>query len=135
MNATETKPMVPNGTEKTAIRREPFTLFDDLQDEFRRFWGQPWPQVPTLFTRFPNRFITEPYAWTPMVDVFEKEGMLVIKAELPGMKKEHIEVSLEGGDLIIKGERKEEQEVKEHTFYRFERAYGTFYRRIPLPFE
>jgi len=135
MNAMETKPLVKNGTEKPAIRREPFTLFDDLQDEFRRFWGQPWPLMPSLLARFPTRFVGEGYVWTPMVDVFEKEGMLVVKAELPGVKKEHIELVLEGGDLIIKGERKEEQEVKKETFYRFERTYGSFYRRIPLPFE
>jgi HSP20 family protein len=135
MNAVETKPVVKNGTEKPVIRREPFTLFDDLQEEFRRFWGQAWPLMPSLFARFPTRFVSEPYDWTPMVDVFEKEGMLVIKAELPGVKKEHIELVLEEGDLISKGERKEEQEVKKGTFYRFERTYGTFYRRIPLPFE
>jgi HSP20 family protein len=135
MNTVETKPAVKNGLEKPLGRREPFSLFDDLQEEFRRFLGQPWPLIPSLFTRFPTRFVTEPYVWTPMVDVFEKEGVLVVKAELPGVKKEHIELTLEEGDLIISGERKEEQEVKKETFYRFERTYGTFYRRIPLPFE
>jgi HSP20 family protein len=135
MNAVETKPPVKNGTEKPVIRRDQFNFFDDLQEDFRRFWGQPWPLMPSLFARFPTRFVTEPYVWTPMVDVFEKDGVLVVKAELPGVKKEHIELALEEGALIIKGERKVEQEVKKETFYRFERTYGTFYRRIPLPFE
>jgi HSP20 family protein len=135
MNATETRPMVKNGTEKTMIRREPFTLLDDLQEEFRRFWGQPWPLRPGLFARFPTLFLTEPYVWTPMVDVFEMKGMLVVKVELPGVKKEQIEITLEQGDLIIRGERKVEHEAKEESYYRVERTYGTFYRRIPLPFE
>jgi HSP20 family protein len=76
-----------------------------------------------------------PTIWRPSVDVYEKDGNLVIKAELPGMKKEDIEVALDQGDLVIRGERKAESEVKEENYYRIERNYGSFYRRIPLPFE
>jgi HSP20 family protein len=59
----------------------------------------------------------------------------VVKAEVPEVKKEDIDVALEGGDLVIRGERKAEQEVKEEDYYRMERSYGSFYRRIPLGFE
>lgn len=70
-----------------------------------------------------------------MVDVFERGNRLIVKTDLPGMKKDQIEVSFMDGDLLIQGERKEEKEVKEENCYRMERAYGSFYRRIPLPFE
>jgi HSP20 family protein len=61
--------------------------------------------------------------------------MLIVKAELPGLKKEELEVELEDGDLVIKGERQSEKEVQNSAFYRTERIYGRFYRRVPLDFE
>ena len=76
-----------------------------------------------------------PTTWMPSVDVYEKDGNVVVKAELPGMKKEDIDITLDQGDLVIRGERKAESEVKEQDYYRLERCYGSFYRRIPLPFE
>jgi HSP20 family protein len=76
-----------------------------------------------------------PSEWTPSVDVYERDNTLVVKAEVPGLKKEDIEVALDQGDLVIRGERKAESEVKEENYYRIERNYGSFYRRIPLPFE
>jgi len=59
----------------------------------------------------------------------------VVKAELPGMKKEDIEVNLSGETLTIKGEKKQEEEVKEDNYYRRERTYGAFSRAIDLPCE
>jgi HSP20 family protein len=59
----------------------------------------------------------------------------VVEAELPGVQKEDTEVTLEQGDLVIRGERKAREESKEQHYYRMERSYGTFHRRIPLPFE
>jgi HSP20 family protein len=69
----------------------------------------------------------------PAVDVFEKEDKFVIKAELPGMKEEDIDVSMVGDTLFIRGEKKAEAEVKDEDYYRCERTYGSFYRSIPLP--
>jgi HSP20 family protein len=51
------------------------------------------------------------------------------------VKKEDVKVEIQEGDLIVTGERKSESEVKEADYYRMERAYGTFYRRVPIPFE
>ena len=67
--------------------------------------------------------------------MFEKEGTLVVRADLPGMKKEDVRVSLDEGDLVIEGESKKETEVKEDDYYRLERSSGSFYRRVALPFE
>jgi HSP20 family protein len=72
-------------------------------------------------------------AWVPAVDVFEKDDKFVVKAELPGMKEEDVDVSVVGDTLSIKGEKKTETEVKEEDYYRSERTYGSFYRSIPLP--
>jgi HSP20 family protein len=69
------------------------------------------------------------------MDVFEKDGKLHVRAELPGVKKEDIQVLYDRGELQIKGERKSESEVKEEDYYRCERSYGSFFRRLPLSFE
>ena len=71
--------------------------------------------------------------WTPAVDVYEDNDKYVVKAELPGMKKEDIDVSLDGNTLTISGERKQEEEKKEGENYRSERFFGRFQRSITLP--
>lgn len=71
--------------------------------------------------------------WMPAVEVLEKGGQLVVRAELPGLQKEHINVEVEDGILTIRGERKHEKEEKKEYSYRSERSYGSFYRAIPLP--
>ncbi len=71
--------------------------------------------------------------WTPPVDVYEDKDKYVIKAELPGMRKEDIDVSLEGNTLTICGERKEEKENKGGESYRSERYFGRFQRSVTLP--
>jgi HSP20 family protein len=60
---------------------------------------------------------------------------MFVKADLPGVKKENVTVTFEEGYLILKGERKEEKEIKEESYYRSECDYGAFMRRIPLDFE
>jgi HSP20 family protein len=69
----------------------------------------------------------------PTVDVFEEKDDIVVKAELPGMEKENIEVNLTDHMLTIKGEKKKEEEVKEEKYYRSERSYGAFVRTLELP--
>lgn len=69
----------------------------------------------------------------PAVDLFEEKDDIVIKAELPGLEKENIEVNLTDNILTIKGEKKRAEEVKEENYYRCGRAYGSFLRNIELP--
>jgi len=71
--------------------------------------------------------------WMPAIDIFEKKDKLVVKAEIPGMREEDINVSVVGDTLTIKGERKVESEVKEEDYYCCERSYGYFSRSITLP--
>jgi len=72
-------------------------------------------------------------AWAPAVDIFEKDHNLLIRAELPGLKREDIEISMENGVLTLHGERKRESEVEESNAYRLERIYGAFTRSFSLP--
>lgn len=71
--------------------------------------------------------------WTPAVDVLDDQDKLTVKAELPGFKKEDLNVTLHENNLIISGERRCEDEQKEGDFYRCERYYGKFHRSISLP--
>jgi len=96
-----------------------------LEDFFGRrtrpWWPERWFRTDELGVRI------------PAVDVFEEKDDIVVKAELPGMEKENIEVNLTDHSLTIKGEKKKEEEVKEENYYRSERSYGSFMRTVDLP--
>lgn len=72
--------------------------------------------------------------WLPAVDVLDGKDKLTVKAELPGFKREDLDVSVHENNLIISGERKSDEERRDGEFYRSERFYGRFHRSIPLPF-
>jgi HSP20 family protein len=67
------------------------------------------------------------------VDVFEKDGKIVVKAEMPGIDPNKIDVTVVGNELRISGDREEEKEIKEEEYYRSERTYGHIYRALTLP--
>jgi HSP20 family protein len=71
--------------------------------------------------------------WSPRVDIFQAEDKIVVKADLPGLSKEDLDISVVDRHLTIKGEKKHETEVKEEDFHRTERVYGTFERSFELP--
>ena len=71
--------------------------------------------------------------WTPSVDIYEVDGALVLKADLPEMRREDIDVTVENNTLTIRGERKHDHEIKQENFHRVERAVGTFVRQFSLP--
>ena len=104
----------------------PFRRYWDAQNELNRLITEsvwPLPQMPT----------TESTGWTPTVDVVTKDGDMLIRAELPGMKPEDVEVSFHNGVLTISGERKEEEERKGENYLLKERRYGSFKRSMTLP--
>jgi HSP20 family protein len=72
-------------------------------------------------------------AWSPAIDIYDSKDNLLVKADVPGMKKDEIEVSVHGDTLLIKGEKKQEKEEKGKDFVRMERFYGSFNRAIRLP--
>lgn len=128
------KTNVPTKTDVSTPRRwDPFERLQELQDEMARLWSDTWPFTARSLTPPALRETSRPTPWAPRLDVYEKNGNLVIKADLPGAKPEDVEVTLEEGDLIIKGERKDEREDKAENYYRMERSYGSFYRCLSLP--
>jgi len=69
----------------------------------------------------------------PAVDVYEEKDDVVIKAEIPGLSKEDINVQVTDSTLMIKGEKKRDEEIKEDDYYRCERTFGSFTRAVALP--
>ena len=97
-----------------------------LRNKIDRLFEEPfggWPMMDREFFQGSN----------PVVDVYEHKDNVVVKAELPGMKKEDIDVSLSGDTLSITGERKEESEQKDGEGYCCERYFGRFQRTVSLP--
>jgi HSP20 family protein len=70
---------------------------------------------------------------TPALDVYEDKDNIIVKADLPGLTKDDIEISLQDNVLTLRGEKKRDSEVKEENYYRLERSYGTFNRSFELP--
>jgi HSP20 family protein len=70
---------------------------------------------------------------TPTVDMFERDGNVIVKAEMPGIKREDIEVNVSEGQIAISGERRHEHEVRQEDYFRSERTYGRVFRSLPLP--
>jgi len=106
---------------------QPFREMEELERRFEDIFSRPL--LPSIWRRLPM----EERGWAPAIEIFEKEDKYLVKAELPGMKQEDIDVSLVGDTLTIKGERKAESEVKEEDYYCCERSYGSFFRSIALP--
>jgi len=72
-------------------------------------------------------------AWAPQVETFRRGDKLVVRADLPGLKREDVKAEIDNGVLTISGHRHSEREENRDEFYRSERSYGSFYRAIPLP--
>lgn len=106
---------------------KPFHSLEEAEKMFEDFFGRSY--YPSLWHRAP--FFEE--EWTPVVEIFEKANNYIIKAELPGMKEEDIDVSISNDMLTIKGERFFEDDVKDDDYHCCERYYGSFYRSISLP--
>lgn len=103
-----------------------FRELDDMQHRLRRFFNQ---------TPGSDLFTTEAVGWMPPVEIVEKPDALMLTAELPGVTKEHIDVTFEDDVLTIRGEKTEEkrEEKEEAKFHLFERFYGTFARSFVVP--
>ena len=85
------------------------------------------------FATMPRGADLDAGTWAPAVDLREEEGGFVLQADMPGMKKEDIDVHVENNILTIQGERRFESETKRDTYHRIERAYGKFTRSFALP--
>src|SRR2546428_11462236 len=108
------------------MRWYPFRDLNVLQDRMNR-----------LFEAAGRNYGTdEPAAttsWSPAVDIFETEGDIVVKAEMPGMDRKDITLHLENNVLTLRGDRKFEKETKDENYHRIERSYGNFSRSFSIP--
>ena len=103
--------------------------FWDMQSEMNRMLDD---MLGTTFRR-PQRQLAGVTEWAPAVDVVTKNGDLVVRAELPGVKQEDVDITLQNNVLTISGERKAEQEEERGGYYVRERRYGSFSRSFTLP--
>jgi HSP20 family protein len=105
---------------------DPFREFAQLQDRINRVFSD-------AYGRSDEGLMTSG-TWVPPVDIFQNgDHEVVLKAELPDMTREDIDITVDNGTLTIRGEKKLSQEVKEESFHRIERRYGTFSRSFSLP--
>ena len=121
---------------KTPEAANPFQMMrrftKDMERLFEDFQGFSFPNFfKPEFAPFRMEF--DKVEWLPQIEVFHNNGQFVVRADLPGLTKDDVEVEVTNDLLTLSGERKEEKEEKREGFYRSERNYGSFYRRIPLP--
>ena len=107
------------------LKVDPLREFAAVQDRMNRLFGNVYLRDEDTGFRG---------SWVPAVDIFETEKHdLVLRAEVPGMSREDIEVTVENGTIVLKGEKKFDEAVKEENYRRIERAYGAFHRSFTLP--
>lgn len=121
------KAVVPRGVAPAALP-SPFGTMRRFADEMDRLFDD---FRTSLFPRLD--FSKMDAAWAPPVEVSERGGQLVVRAELPGLAKKDVRVEIREDAVTIQGERRREREEKGKGFYRSERSYGSFFRQIPLP--
>ncbi len=96
----------------------------------------PLREIDNVFNNYPGMLLKPSDSsseWSPLADITETEEAFHVKAELPGVKKEDVDVSLSHGVLTLRGERETEEETKDEKQHRIERFHGTFVRRFDLP--
>jgi HSP20 family protein len=110
---------------------------EEMDRLFEDFGLEAGWMMPKLFTRgrrlLGRRPEFAPAEWTPRIEVFEREGQFVVRAELPSMAREDVKVEVTPEHITLEGERKEEKKEEREGYYYGECRYGTFYRVIPLP--
>jgi len=106
------------------IRRDPFRELRGLQDEMTRLFAgmAPLASEDSVFG-----------AWQPKVDIFEDKDTLVMEADMPGVKREDLDLTIENNVITLSGERKMEERRESENYHRVERSYGSFTRSFTLP--
>ena len=104
------------------VRFDPFRDITTLRDEMNR-----------LFTRTMGEGASAGSSWTPAVDIFDAADAIELKAELPGLSPEDIDIEVDDNVLTLRGERRFAETVEEGRYYRLERSYGSFQRSVTLP--
>jgi HSP20 family protein len=100
---------------------------EELDRLFEDFGGRGWLTPMLDKAQLPEG------PWSPQVEIFERDNELVLRADLPGLTKDDVNVEIANDGITIEGERRHEHEEKGEGYFRSERSYGKFYRRIPMP--
>lgn len=111
--------------------REPFGSFWGGRDPFASFW-EPFG-LTTRNWPFQTARHGAGSLWAPQIETFERGNEFIVRADLPGLKKDDVKIDITDDSLTIEGERREEHEEDREGYYRSERSYGSFCRVIPLP--
>lgn len=107
---------------------DPWREMEEMRNQFNKLLGER-----PLLRKEGGSEALEVTEWLPVVDITEDSKEYTIKADLPGLAKENVQVTVESGVLVIAGERKEEKEEKDKKHHRIERSYGSFRRSFTLP--
>lgn len=108
------------------VKWDPFRDLISIQDRMNRLFEQ------TLSRSRGDEGVSAT-TWTPAVDIYETTDTIVMKAELPGVAREDIQIQINENTLTLKGERRFAKDVQEESYLRIERAYGSFHRSFTLP--
>jgi len=117
----------------------PFRMLERFADEMDRVFDDFGFSRSWLTPRWQRTSSSVPLSgrgadmWVPDIEVYQRDSELVVRADLPGMKKEDVSVEITDDAITISGERRQERESERGGVYRSERSYGSFYRSIPLP--
>jgi len=110
----------------TIVRWEPMRELSSLQGEMNRLFNSVFDTPPAAGQAGPRR-------WMPAMDLVEADEHFVLRADLPGVSEEDVNIEVEDGTLTVSGERKSEHEINKEGFHRVERAFGRFSRSLTLP--
>jgi HSP20 family protein len=110
------------------VRFDPFRDLASMQDRINRIFGDAYLRNDT------DDDVLNRGDWRPPVDIYENDKHeIVLRAELPGLKREDLDIRVENNTLTLRGERKRDTEVKQESYHRVERVYGAFSRSFSLP--
>ena len=122
---------------RALVSGSPFALMRQMMDDMDQLFGSWQAPRGQELQRDNQRGVQQPATlrnlWAPQVEVFERGQNIVVRAELPGLNKDDVDVEVEDDALVIRGERHNDVEEEQEGYYRSERSYGSFYRAIPLP--
>ena len=103
-------------------------------DEVERWFEEAWRRPLSLLHPWRKTGLEEFETALPAIDIYDSGKELVMRADLPGLEKKDVDISVTGNFLTISGERKKEEKIEKGGYYAYERTHGSFYRRFELPF-
>ena len=126
--------MAKNKEKAELVKKEetrPASYFDEMEGYFDKFFRHPFSMMSKPM--WPGPSFAKMDDISPSVDIFEEGGDVVVKADIPGISKDDLNVSITENTLTLSGEKKQEEKVEKKNYHRVERSYGSFCRSFRLP--